>query len=294
VAHLPSGRIAGAWAPYFINQARGLGAVGYNHAYVAAQILLLLALKMVLDDRPRSIVNAAFLLLGIAAAFASGSRAGLAAILLYAFCLFVRNPRYIPLVALLLFLASMFVPGEMLKSHDLAGMAEAQGEIADPMQAEQFRARIALWQAWFDWFCREPDLLITGIGFGGTRGDQAIGAATHSMPAMVLVECGVLGLLVYLWLVFVALDTLRRVESPPQPLLWGSICLLFGALTQETFYPVAAMGHFLVMYMGALAIALQLPATHRNARGSSPSPTKRILPGKAPTFPGANAGRGRR
>lgn len=265
VSHLPGGRVAGAWAPYFVSQARGLGAVGYNHAYVAAQILLLLALKFVLDDRPRSLANSILLLLGIVAAFASGSRAGLAAMLLYAFCLFARNPVYIPIVGVLLFLASMFVPGELL-SGDVAGMAAEHGKLADPMQAVQFRARVEIWRSWFDLLCREPDLLITGIGFGGTRGDQAIGSAPHSMPAMVLVECGVLGLMVYAWLVFVALDMLRRVEPAPKPLLWASISLLFGALTQETFYPVAAMGHFLVLYMGTLAIALQLPTMHRAAQ----------------------------
>ncbi|MFO0898527.1 MAG: O-antigen ligase family protein [Pirellulales bacterium] len=259
VAHLPAGRVAGPWGFFHANQAQGLGFVGHNHAYVSAQVLMLLALTLNLSGRSRPLFNGSMILLGVVAAFATGSRAGLAATLLFAVCMVLRTPVYAIVAGVVVGLVALFLPQDFMANEQIADLASEQGKIVDPMQATQFRARRELWRRWAEFLARSPQLLITGVGFGGTRGDAAPGVSPHSQPYMVLVEFGILGLIGFAWLVLIILDRLRKTEPPPKPVLWATISLLLASATQETFYPVPALGHFVGFYFCTLAIALRQP-----------------------------------
>jgi hypothetical protein len=268
VSHLPSSKeVAGPWVTYALDEARGYGLISYNRAYVAAHLLLLTALKLNLDVKRRPLLDVAYIGLALAACFVSGSRAGFAAMGLFTFALFVRNPIYVPVAGLLLGLTSLFVSPETFSSGDITKIAEEQTKIANPMEAEQFRARVNLWSRWLDRFSRDPFALVVGIGFGGARGEGGVDMA-HMQYLTVLGELGIFGLLFYLWLFYTILHGLWRYEPKPNPLFWATVALLFGAATQETFYPVVAFGHFLGLYALAVALALRPQSAPAAAAGA--------------------------
>jgi hypothetical protein len=274
VQHLPQNKsVAGPWVTYVFDEARGYGLISYNRAYVAAQLLLLLALKLNLEPKRKPLLDVAYIALALAACFVSGSRSGFAAMGLFTFALFVRNPIYVPVAGLLLGLGSLFVSPEQFSSGDITKIATEQTKITNPMEAEQFRARVNLWGRWLERFAREPHLLVMGIGFGGARGDGGVEVA-HMQYLTVLGEFGIFGLLFFLWLFYTILHGLWRYEPKPNPIFWATVALLFGAATQETFYPVVAFGHFLGLYFFAVALALRPPldvvsATVGPARGQA-------------------------
>jgi len=285
VAHLPrSKEIAGPWITYALDEARGYGLISYNRAYVAAHLLLLTALKLNLDVKRRPLLDVAYIGLALAACFVSGSRAGFAAMGLFTFALFVRNPIYVPVAALLLGIASLFVSGDNLSSGDITKIAEEQTKIANPMEAEQFRARITLWTRWLDRFSKDPFALVVGIGFGGARGEGGVDMA-HMQYLTVLGEFGTFGLLFFLWLCYTILHGLWRYEPKPNPLFWATVALLFGATTQETFYPVVSFAHFLGLYAMAVALALR-PQFASAAPGGMPG----AVPAGAPFVPQVRKG----
>jgi hypothetical protein len=278
VRHLPQAReVCGPWAVYVKDRARGYGLIGFNHGYVAAQLLILTALTLNLAPRRRPLVDVTLIALALGACFACGSRAGFAAMGLFTFALFVRNPIYVPLAALLLGVASMFVP-EQFASGDIERVATEQAKIANPMEAAQFRARLNIWSEWLDRFYSEPHLLVMGLGFGGVRG-EAGERMGHMQYLTVLGEFGIIGLLFFLWLYYTILHGLWRHEAKPSPVFWATVALLFGALTQETFYPVVSFGHFLGLYFFTVALALRpqpVAAVAGPAAGSRERPSAAI------------------
>jgi hypothetical protein len=257
VRHLPSSKaVAGPWVTYALDEARGYGLISYNRGYVAAQLLLLAALTLNLQPKRKAFLDVLILGAALAACFVSGSRAGFAAMGLFTFALFVRNPIYVPVAGLLLGLASLFVSPEQFATGDITKIASEQTKITNPMEAEQFRARVNLWTRWLERFAREPQVLVMGIGFGGARGESGVEMA-HMQYMTVLGEFGIFGLLFFVWLFYTILHGLWRQELKPSPMFWATVALLFGAMTQETFYPVVSFGHFLGLYFMAVALALR-------------------------------------
>ena len=85
VGHLSAGAVAaGPWQQFLSTyQAQGLGAVGYNHAYVAAQVTVLLGLCLLLSQRQSLTPDLTLIALSTVAVTLTGSRAGLLAHLLF-------------------------------------------------------------------------------------------------------------------------------------------------------------------------------------------------------------------
>lgn len=257
VRHLPQGRAAGSWLVYIKDEAQGNGLIGHNHAYVSAQLLLLAALRMSLSPRRRLVGDVAFLLLTLAACFASGSRAGLLAAALFSLMLLVRSPAYVFGALLLAALGMFWGLPERLAQSPFATMLTHQHGLVSPGEVPQFRARVGLWNQWGERFARQPHLLVCGIGFGGARGDAGEEVA-HMQYLTVLAEFGVFGLVFFAWLYFRIVDALWHNEPRPSPMTLVTLAFLAGCATQETFYPVVAFGQFLGLYFCAVAVTLEV------------------------------------
>ncbi|GAA4434690.1 O-antigen ligase family protein [Bremerella cremea] len=269
VAHLPeSPDVSGPWAS-FGESFDGLGYISYNHAYTAVQLVLLFSLHLSLT---RCQFNTANLLLLVAVSlgvFLSGSRAGFAAMLvLVAPCLWtwVRRGGILPLVwagtvgctifATMLIAPSFFkVRGLTDFKQQIEDLVVRQTSTFEGYKSDNLAGRTDIWKWHLDSLEERPWTWVVGYGFGSaiTRGNQA-----HMQPLNMVSEMGLIGLGVGLVLMVIVLKTLWEMEPPGHPYLWGSLALLFTSLTQETFYPVAAMGHFPGFYLFGLAICLRL------------------------------------
>jgi hypothetical protein len=283
--HLPRGpEEAGPWYRYGVELAEvgenrgGWGTIGYNHAYVAAQILMLLCLRLNLETRPSSMYGSLILAVALLAVFMTHSRAGLAGALLFAAIYWVRNPRQALItlyVALALGLAGLVLlqpwrVAETLLQPTLVSTIERQETLADPTDPENLSGRLEIWQQRIARLDAQPLQWLSGAGFGAALDDG--GSNAHMLYLHIVSELGALGLALYLSLFASIFGALRRLDVAGRPLLWGTVVLLFASLTQETFYPVPSQGYFLGFYLCAVAIALR---RHWGKHGPAPLPARR-------------------
>jgi hypothetical protein len=256
IQHLPQDRgILGPWQDYGDDElARGWGAVGYNHAYVAAQVLVLLALQLQLRPRPAPVLTSASVVLTLAASFLSGSRAGFAATAAFVALTLLRRPA----LALLLLLFLLVFGSQMTLDDlpdDVQPVFETQRALSDPAEDDSLNGRAAIWERHADFLRANLWLLPAGAGFGYTA---ATGDA-HCLYLQILVEMGILGLLLWGALGCHVLAALYPRAGGSPAMFWLTIALLFASITQETFYPVPAFGGLIGLYLCALALALPRP-----------------------------------
>lgn len=260
---LPNDReTAGAWWQYVNNYDEfGLGAISYTHAYVAAQVALLLGLALHLRGHQRWAGNGLLIVLALAAALVSGSRAGFAGVLLMAAVfLLARSPRWLVSFALALALvgaaAFLYVSSQPPVEGDpglLGSIVDRQADAFQPFEEDNLVGRNEIWAGRIAALNAEPWRWFTGWGFGSAP-DTGPALNPHLLPLQVIVELG-FGMLLLIALAGARLmrDLWRR-ESFDRPFFWTTIALLLSSATQETFYPVPAMGYFLGFYLVALAI----------------------------------------
>lgn len=259
--HLPwDSPASGPWRGYALST-EGLGAVGYNHGYVALQVVMFLSLAIHLNLGRKSVLDYIFLLACILACFLSGSRAGLATSLVFAVALFAKNPMGVVLFAITVSGAALTVPADWFST--LEATTERQLTLAQANEPENLSGRTYLWRFRLAFLNEDPIRWIIGSGFGST---MESGEYAHMLYLTLVVENGLIGLGVFLFLTYRVLWYLRRHESGVQPILWVTIAFLFSSITQENFYPIASFGHFLGLYLCALAIALRSKSYIR-ARG---------------------------
>ena len=260
-AHLPK---VGAWMFYEAygrsGAGKGLGFVGYNHAYTAAQVILLLSLRMhlALLKRENTFVNHIFILLTIIACFFSESRSGLAAILIYAIIYWSNNPKYLlkllyTAVWIITIISTIGLQTFLLTS-DENSVFERQKTLLEAGNADNLSGRDQIWMQRVSFINEQPWRWVFGSGFGAATdsGDNA-----HMLPLHIILETGVLGLFVFIVLFSNILNYLHKKEIGTKPFFWGTVSLLICSVSQETFYPVAALGHFLGFYLSSLAIVLR-------------------------------------
>jgi hypothetical protein len=246
--------VAGAWSVLADQQRYGCGTIGYDHAYTALQLIMLLALRASLTQRRRVVTDTAFLLMTIAAVFLTGSRSGLAAMLVYSVAFFIQRPGSL-LIAIGICCLSMFLLGRVMRSSfpDMGENIERGLTLANPLASDNLSGRQDIWHETLDLLGNNPMSWITGRGPGYVT---QFGRTAHNMYLHTLVELGVVGLLVLLTFMSRLVGLLRRYESGTKPILVATIAFLITSLTQETFYPVTFLGHFLGLYLLSLAIAL--------------------------------------
>lgn len=259
-AHLPQ---VGAWIFYQgyerTGAGKGLGFVGYNHAYTAAQVTLLLSLRMHLSlSHKNTLVNNLFAVLALIASFLSESRSGFGAILVYVMIYWSYDLKYVfKLSYITLFIFSITsvigLQASLLESEDNS-VLERQKTLFEAGNTDNLSGRDEIWMQRVDFLHEKPLRWIFGTGFGAAAdsGDNA-----HMLPLHIILETGVLGLFMFTLLFSNILQCLYKNESETKPIFWVTISLLIGSISQETFYPVAALGHFLGFYLCSVAIVLR-------------------------------------
>lgn len=246
------------WAEYVLSSPKGWGTVSYSHAYTAAQILLLLSLRIHLSERIEPLAEALAISIGMLAIFASGSRSGMAAGTVFVLGLLTSRPAYAIVVACMIAVAVLFLPG-ILPGEWLVNVEstwERQSRIMSAYDEESTNGRHEIWKSCIDHLNDSPVYWLTGMGVGMARN---AGTNAHNLYLHIILEMGLVGLLAWLFFFLNILILLRRHEPFPHPLFMVTIALLFSALSQETFYPVPAMGHFLGFYLCSVAVALRRP-----------------------------------
>jgi hypothetical protein len=272
VRHLPAGAVAaGPWQQFQLTfHEQGLGAVGYNHAYVAAHVTLLLGLCLLLSNRLAFAPDLALIALSTVAVALTASRAGLLAQLIFVLAYLAWRAWPVLLVGGILIIVLLAGPGafqpqlpgsgtpQNTASEDPANLSiiERQRTAFSFQDEENLSGRDSIWKGKIGELNDDPLRWVTGWGFG-TSGDHGPGNAAHMLPLQWIVELGLVGAALFTAAFLALLRSLWKRESPDRPVFWLTIALLVSSLTQETFYPVAAMGQFLGLYLVTLGVALR-------------------------------------
>ncbi|WP_414586016.1 O-antigen ligase family protein [Scytonema sp. PCC 10023] len=260
IAHLPKD---GPWIFYEAYErsggGKGLGFVGYNYAYTAVQVIMLVSLRIHLAlNQQKEFSNNIFLLVSIIACFLSDSRAGLAAMLFLAIIYWWQKPKYILILITTAWIISTISLVIGLQTLDLNSSNhptfERQETLLEVNNTETLSGRDEIWIERLAFINEEPTRWLVGTGFGSAldSGDNA-----HMLPLHIILETGIFGLLIAVFLFSQILKCLYLDEAGCKPIFWGSVALLLSSTTQETFYPVPALAHFLGFYLCCLAIALR-------------------------------------
>ncbi|MBE9015944.1 hypothetical protein C7Y66_14030 [Chroococcidiopsis sp. CCALA 051] len=260
--HLPQGAgIAGPWNSYASLErfgGRGWGTIGYNHAYVSAQVILLLSLKIHLNSKQKLLFfDNILLVLSIVACFLSESRAGLATMIFYAIFFWFQKPIYAIVAAVIAgttATTAIFISSSSINLTSGEGSTvERQLALLNPNNSENLSGRDEIWTERMSLLDKEPLLWFFGGGFGSAIDS---GSNAHMLYLHIIIETGLIGLLIFAFLFYKILSLLYEYEQGTKPVFWVTIALLFSSMTQETFYPTPAFGHFIGFYLCCLALAL--------------------------------------
>lgn len=270
-AHLP---LDGPWPEYAAfagsGVGRGLGFVGYNYAYTAVQIILLIALKLCLSDyRKKEFYNSGLVLLSVVSCFLSSSRSGLLAMLLYSIIYWLKMPKSLSkssislVTVVVIVLISILFLGNYI-NFNLAGQdstIERQANLFSSSNSEQLSesGRNDIWEKRVEFLNKDFIKWIVGSGFGSALDS---GNFAHMLPLQIVLETGFVGLLIFILLFYKILHYFYLHEVGIKPIFLGTVILLFTSASQETFYPMPAFQHFLGFYLCALAISFQKHLPH--------------------------------
>ncbi len=260
-AHLPqSPGIAGPWSSYAsIGRfgGAGWGTIGYHHAYVAAQVLMLVSLKIHLSLNKKQFSDSVLLLVSILICFLSESRAGLAAMLIFAIAYWFQKPIYAVVTAMV---AVIGITAQ-LSAIETVNLTSAEGSVIERQttlfeasDTENLSGRDQIWIDRITFLDEEPIRWLIGSGFGSAvdSGDNA-----HMLPLQIILETGLVGLSIFVFLLTKVLYYLYQCEPGVKAIFWVTIAFLVSSLTQDTFYPIPPLGHFIGLYLCSLAIALR-------------------------------------
>ena len=247
--------VAGPYVSYLVNwEGAGLGTISYNHAYPAVLILILSALWLQLVPKGQQVVLRALLMsLAVLAIFLSGSRAGFAGFLLF-LGLVVLWERSFKIVLGLLAFAPLLIAVLLATDVDVEKMIERQKALITPPSTETLAERDLIWSERLDFLNEDPVRWIIGTGFGSAN---ASGDNAHMLYLHIIVEMGLLGLLAFGAFYAFILRLLWHRRSQTSYFLFLTCALFFAALTQETLYPVPALGFILPLYLIGLAVVIR-------------------------------------
>ena len=116
-----------------------------------------------------------------------------------------------------------------------------------------FAGRVGIWNERVALLNRNPLFWVAGTGFGSAIESGSNG---HMLYLQTTLECGLIGTLAFLLAMWKGCLLLWRQGTGGHILCYATAALLISAVTQETFYPVPAFGHFCGMYL--LCVALRL------------------------------------
>lgn len=249
--------ISGPWYYYAHGIAGAVGTLGYNHAYVAAHLMVLLVLRLVLREGRHAPLDTACFIAAFIAVAVCGSRAGFAAMVLFLLGYLTQRPTFAAAVGVVVFF--LVVGAELSQRQqnwtELFDPAiERQSTLTRPVESGNLSGRDQIWTNRLEFLNEDPVRWVLGTGFGSSRQS---GENAHLLYLHVVVETGLVGLLFFLLLVAALLRALYRAGGARSPVLWGTVALLFSGLTQETLYPVPAFLNFLAFFGFVLGLALR-------------------------------------
>jgi hypothetical protein len=247
--------IAGPWAYYSLGVVgNAVGSISFHHAYPAMQILLLAAMYLYLLPTANVWLPCGILSCVWLCALISGSRAGFVAVSVLLVAVVLSRPRQL---LLLLALTSLLVVVGLYFSANLADAfsraVRRQQTITTSYEEDGLAGRVEIWNerlALLNW---EPALWLTGTGFGSAIESGNNG---HMLYLQTTLECGLLGTGVFLFFAWKVLSFLWRLGAKARVLCYLTVAILLSGLTQETLYPVPALGHFCGMYLFCIGVAL--------------------------------------
>jgi len=249
--------VAGPWAFY----SRGIvgqpvGTIGFHHVYPCIQLLVLGALYLHLISARRTWLVALVLGCLWTCSFVSGSRAGFVAVsILTAVVAFTHLRRFLA-VAVLVAVATvplMFYSDSLLQA--FANAIERQSTIGESYETDGLAGRVDIWNERLDLLNENAVFWLIGTGFGSAI---ETGENSHMLYLHITLECGLVGLSVFVLLAWRVAKLLWQRESGLKAMYLATLVLLVSALTQETFYPVPALSHFLGMYLFCVAVTLRM------------------------------------
>lgn len=255
--------VAGPWAWYAASSVpKGVGTVGYNHAYAASQILLVYVFRSRCNQGKNSLIDTALLAFTCIAVLLTGSRAGLVACaVVFLGLMFAARRR----LMLSLLLATGIVTGFVFATAGYFPSSEdeafrRQSTIMTSYDEDGMSGRDGIWGERVAFLNADPMRWVFGTGFGSTveRGNNC-----HMLPLQVINEVGLVGLSIFFALAACIMKMLWRYDVGWKPVFWGTVALAVGASTQETFYPVPAMGHFTALYLCAVACTIRARVDRR-------------------------------
>ena len=257
VSHLPSDRsVAGPWVALSTGQWYEAGTIGYNHAYVAVQLVMLAGLALSLKPKRSFLFDVLCLLISCLGVFFTASRAGMAAALFLMVTYLFKRPAALLLAIAafgLLFLAFSNHLGDLKMG--IAETAERQLTLQRPLDPENLSGRADIWRNSLQFLMEEPVRWVIGAGPGIAA---RLGNNAHMLPLQIILEGGIVGLILFGWTMFRMMTRLRRFEHGVKPIFLTTGALLISSLTQETLYPVPSMGHFLGLFFCAVALTLSI------------------------------------
>lgn len=268
ISHLPYTAVAGPWSALYDRQMSEIGLVGYNHAYTALQLIMLTSLALHLRPKAGLLAESAYLLMCMAGVVMSGSRAGMAAALIFIAAHLIRKPGTLVTVFAVTVLLSI-VGGGVLYSQN-ANFSESMDRLMSlkkPTEPDSLSGRTDIWRESFAFIQEDPVRWLIGAGPGSVAQQ---GYNAHMLYLQIVMEAGIVGLCIFGFVFLKVIKYLYRVEKGTKPILYATLVFLISSFTQETFYPVPALGHFLGLYLCSLAIALRFNPNCKH----SPHPTK--------------------
>ncbi len=267
--HLPDSDLSGPWIPMIEGRGEGLGTIGYNHSFVASQIMFLLGLRLILNAGQSSLPNIVLLLLSILSVALTGARAGLAMMLLFGMSVVFSSYSMKEIILVFLSCLSAALLGVVLfgdtHSEQDVELLERLSTTKDFYKAENLSGRDEIWSEKVDNLNKHPYQWMVGGGFGSAIDNKGLNA--HNLPLHIISELGLVGLLAFGAMMKSLLKLLWTCIDDRKVLFLLVTTLLIGSMTQENFYPVPASGHTLGLFFCILAIALR--SKYRTGRASS-------------------------
>lgn len=260
VAHLPK---VGPWQFYEgiakSGGKQGLGFVGYNRAYVAAQVMMLIGLRIHLTpNQNQAIQNTILMVISLFIVFISESRSGLVSMLFFFVVYYLYKPTHAFWVITFFLVITIFATQIGLQSIELnsneGSIIERQLTVLQANKKENLSGRDERWVAHLASLDNNPINWFVGNGFGSAidRGDNA-----HMLPLQITSETGLIGLVIFSFLFYLILRHLYQFEIGQKPIFWVTVAFLVSAGSQETFYPTPSIGQFIGFYLCSVAIALR-------------------------------------
>lgn len=172
--------------------------------------------------------------------------------------------RYYKVIPVILVLGAILIRSINDMGFDLSNYIEQRGSaFLNPEADATSNWRLIMWTAQLEKFAESP---ILGEGFGGYwtvvfPNGQIVNISPHSYYVQTLVKVGIIGMALYLIIVFklfrklrIFLKKAKKKFNPEMPLIILGFCVL---ITMHVYYIVYSLEYYSLIYLG-LAIAVVL------------------------------------